>query len=121
MRFGHRNGHGVDGFGAVLEGRWLCGIGIGQPVEGFAESGVSVVGDLPDDRTVTALDHGLGIDGFDGGFARVLASSDNDIAWQQGSERRFGRQGAARQGGVAGAKDHVVTQRRQRLRSRVLP
>ncbi len=78
---------------------------IAESGEGFAESGISVVDDLPDDRTVTELDQGLWIYGFGGGFARGLASPDNDTAWKQRTELRFGRQGASSQGGVSGAKN----------------
>ena len=38
----------------------------------------------------------------------VFAAPDNDIAWQQGADFRFGGEGAAGQGRVAGTKDDVV-------------
>jgi hypothetical protein len=73
--------------------------------EGFTEPGIGVVRDLPGDRATAELDHCLGVDGFGGGFVLVLASSDSNIAGKQRTELRFGREGAAGPGCVAGTRD----------------
>ncbi len=87
-------------------GDFLCSAKAG---EGPAEAPIGIFRDLPDGRGVAELDHGLGVDGLDDGVARVLASADNDVAGKQRTEFRLGREGAAGQGRVAGAKDDIVT------------
>lgn len=76
---------------------------------GLRRVGICVVPDLPDDRATAELDHCLRVDGFAGGYVPVLASSDNIVAGKQRTRFRFGREGSAGQGWIAGAKDYIVT------------
>lgn len=100
-----RSEHGSGAFLArsLLVGRFA------EVRECLTEAGAGVVSHFLDRWGVAELDHGLRVDGLDRGGGCILGAAHHDVAWEQCPHLRLCREGAAGQGGVAGAENDIVS------------